>query len=155
MWTIYSERLSQTPGTWAYATVGGGLTCVKTGHRQNWVKDWKVQWWVLRLRGQEHLWPPGEPPCDGFWLCQDSRGLRTAVDLWLCDCHFKAWGHLAEGWEWVGTALIRPTIVQFDQERPSKSWCSCKKAWNVNMLYSVLWTSISFTSWEVDSFTCM
>lgn len=43
-------------------------------------------------RGQEQLRPVVESSCNGFWLYQDSRGLRTAVDVCLHDCHFGAFG---------------------------------------------------------------
>lgn len=45
-----------------------------------------------------------------------ARSLRTAVDLWLCDCHFGAWGQLIEGWE--STPRMRPTMIQFDPGSP-------------------------------------
>lgn len=36
-------------------------------------------------------------------------------------------GHLAEGWEWLDTTLVRPTIIHLTQG-DLKSQCSCRAA---------------------------
>ena len=106
MWTIYSERLFQTQGTWACATAGGGWTCFKTGCMPSWVKAWKVDgggwgggarstsrgavlWWILALL----RFPGLENSCWIMVFVTATLGLRG---IWL-----------SEGWGWVGTALIR------------------------------------------------
>lgn len=53
-------------------------------------------------------------------------------------------GHLAEGWEWVGSTLIRSTVVRFDPQGPKshshRNHMKCQHA------HSVLHTVICFTS---------
>lgn len=61
--------------------------------------------------GQACLCSPGEPYCNRLGSAK-YQGLRKVAELWLRDCHIGAWGHLAEGQEWVNTILIRPTIIQ-------------------------------------------
>lgn len=63
MWTIYSERLFQTQGTWAYATVGGDEYALNRAELSESLKGLMVG---AGRRGQEHLW---ELSCDVFGLC--------------------------------------------------------------------------------------
>lgn len=70
--------------------------------------EWKPERSMVGVEGEGRGAPLGEPSCDGFWLCLDFQGLRTAVDLWFLWLPLWGLGHLAEwGLDWVGTALIR------------------------------------------------
>ena len=123
MWTIYSERLFQTQGTWACATAGGGWTCFKTGCMPSWVKAWKVDgggwgggarstsrgavlWWILALL----RFPGLENSCWIMVFVTATLGLRG---IWL-----------SEGWGWVGTtptvSLLMFQIWTFFSKRTEK-----------------------------------
>ena len=121
MWTVYSERLFQTQGTWTYVLMGGEKpvsACLRP-------QAYKASWWVLMDRGQACLCSPGEPSCNRLGSAK-YQGLRTVAELWLRDCHFGAWGHLAEGQEWVNTILIRPTIIQIGSGRLRSHCALCR-----------------------------
>lgn len=89
MWTVYSERLFQTQGTW---------TCCGWGKASpSMLKALSLQGLVVGAdRGQECLRSPGEPSCNRLAFAK-YQGLRKVAELQLRDCHFGARGHLAAG----------------------------------------------------------